>query len=117
MCGGWLSLWRFKPAHEAAEARRIASNKEAQIKHVAKKLMTTMDAIQLKFDDETQAVSRSGRRDQEAMLSELRARRDSDMRNLEAQVPWLSFEQRALAPCSSLSTLLAAAGQGDAFED
>jgi hypothetical protein len=70
---------------EAAAVREITASKEEQIKLVAKKLMTTMDAVEHKFQEETQALSRSGRRDTEKTLSKLRAQRDNDMVNLEAQ--------------------------------
>ena len=77
---------RVQPAEEAAAIREIVANKEVQTKHVAKRLMTTMDAIQLKFEESSRALSHSGRRDAESAMLELRAQRDSDMIDLEAQV-------------------------------
>jgi hypothetical protein len=78
---------RVEPEEEAAAIREIKANKELQTKHVAKRLMTTMDAIDLKFNEAKDALTQSvGRGQVEDYLAELTAKRDNDMRELEAQV-------------------------------
>ena len=78
---------RVQPEEEAAAIREIMANKELQTKHVAKRLMTTMDAIQLKFEEASRSLTQSvGRGQAEEHLIELRAQRDNDMMDLEAQV-------------------------------
>lgn len=78
---------RVEPEEEADAIREIMANKELQTKHVAKRLMTTMDAIELKFK-ETEAELRSSalRGQAEHHLAELRVQREYDMKDLEAQV-------------------------------
>ncbi len=85
---------RIKPGEEAAAAREIAASKEVQIKHLAKKLMAVVEAVQLKFEEESRVLRMSRQRDTEALLSKLRAQRDNDMVNLEAQVLRVRFEPR-----------------------
>ena len=78
---------RVQPEEEADAIREIMANKGVQTKHVAKRLMTTMDAIDLKFEEASRALDQSvGRGQAEEHLAELRAQRDNDMRDLEAQV-------------------------------
>jgi hypothetical protein len=77
---------RVQPEEEADAIREIMANKGVQTKHVAKRLMTTMDAIDLKFEEASRALDQSvGRGQAEEHLAELRAQRDNDMRDLEAQ--------------------------------
>ena len=71
---------------ETAAIREILASKELQTKYVAKRLMTTMDAIQLKFEEASRALRLSGRGGLERAVSELRAEREADMMDLEAQV-------------------------------
>ena len=79
---------------EADAIREIMASKELQTKHVAKRLITTMDAIQLKFEEASRALRLSRRRDVEGVVSELRAQREADMMDLEAQVGLAAFEPR-----------------------
>jgi hypothetical protein len=89
---------RVEPAAEAAARREIMANKELQIKHVAKRLMTTMDAIDFKFEEASRALSQSGGKEEESALSELRSQRDNDMMDLEAQArATLAFVERETA--------------------
>ena len=71
---------------ETAAIREILASKELQTKYVAKRLMTTMEAIQLKFEEASRALRLSGRGGLEKAVSELRAEREADMMDLEAQV-------------------------------
>jgi hypothetical protein len=107
---------RVNPAEEVAAARAIVKEKEEQTKLIAKRLMTKIDAVQVKFEEQTQELKRheSLLMDEKSMqkleveLSGLASKRDADLAKLEGQAQ-ASLAQLESGATDKLMTRRAAA--------